>query len=470
MSTWFKKQDFVYRAIFLTLFFLLFFSLGFYVYNIVINNSLDFSRSQSEFDMSLFKSSIQNNLEKAEGSSVAISGSISGWQLFIDPSKENIDNANNILDRYKKSFGISVIYLIDKNGNVLASSNRNDIDSFVGSNYSFRPYFKKAIAGETSHYVAFGVTSNKYGYYIANPIIRNNEILGVVVAKQDADALFGFNSVDRAGDRLLILDKSGVVIFSNYKLYISSLIWPISSEENNSLKSSGRLGPDFLDPIFENKLNSGELVSVGGDSYYFLKSEIPNSEIDIAYIRSASQFQRIKILGLYSLLSFGVFLIFILFVFEKNRRVKKDIFEKEKRFNDITSVSKDWVWETDKNGLYTYTNSSVKDLLGYEPEEIVGKSYLTFLKNTDAFNTDIDTQKERHIHVHKNGKEVIMESYKTAVKNDFGKIIGFKGIDHDITESEKQYNEVSRLNKLMIDRELKMIELKKENEELKNKK
>lgn len=444
--------------------------IGFYIYGLIIENSFDFSESQAQFGAAIFKSVIQNNLAKIDGVSSAVSGALYGWQLFVDPSEENIRNANNILDRYKKSFGVSVVYLIDKNGEVLASSNRNEEDNFVGQNYSFRPYFQKAISGERAQYVALGVTSNKYGYYISYPVIHDSKILGVVVTKQDADTLFtsGIDTVTK--DVILILDKSGVVIFSNNDSHISRPVWPLNSEDLNLIRSSGRLGDNILDPIFEKlEKDNGDLIKINNNFYYYLKSEIPNSEIDVAYVHSAAQYQRIKNISLLSLSFYLIVVIFILFIYERNKTIKDIVFEKERRFNEITEVSKDWVWETDKDGNYTYTNVSIKDLLGYEPSEVIGKPYTNYLKNKEVFDQEKEFQKERHVHVHKSGQEVIMESYKTAVKNNAGKIIGFRGIDHDITQAEKQFEEVNRLNKLMVDRELKMVELKKENELLKNK-
>jgi hypothetical protein len=69
-----------------------------------------------------------------------------------------------------------------------------------------------------------------------------------------------------------------------------------------------------------------------------------------------------------------------------------------------------------------------------------------------------------------------MESYKVAITDKFGNIVGFKGIDHDVTELEggrkkisEELSQISKLNGLMVDRELKMIELKNEIEDLRSK-
>lgn len=53
-----------------------------------------------------------------------------------NPTPDDLDWANSILDNFQRSFNMSVCFLMDRNGNTIASSNRNDPDSFVGKNYA----------------------------------------------------------------------------------------------------------------------------------------------------------------------------------------------------------------------------------------------------------------------------------------------------------------------------------------------
>ncbi len=48
--------------------------------------------------------------------------------------------------------------------------------------------------------------------------------------------------------------------------------------------------------------------------------------------------------------------------------------ENEQRFSDIVYSMADWVWETDETGRYTYAAGNKKDILGYAPEELIGKT------------------------------------------------------------------------------------------------
>ena len=44
------------------------------------------------------------------------------------------------------------------------------------------------------------------------------------------------------------------------------------------------------------------------------------------------------------------------------------------RFNMIIDNTHEWVWEVDINGVYTYASEQVSSILGYLPEEIIGKT------------------------------------------------------------------------------------------------
>ncbi len=66
---------------------------------------------------------------------------------LIQADESNLSSANTILDHFQETLNTDVCYLMDPQGNTIASSNRNAPDSFVGKNFIFRPYFKKAIKG-----------------------------------------------------------------------------------------------------------------------------------------------------------------------------------------------------------------------------------------------------------------------------------------------------------------------------------
>ncbi|MEO5358399.1 MAG: response regulator [Nitrospirae bacterium YQR-1] len=125
----------------------------------------------------------------------------------------NAGAVNAYLSQFNASIGASVSYVLYKDGKVLASSNWNTPESFVGKNYAFRPYFKKAITGVPEKYVALGITSKAPGYYVSYPVKNDNETIGVVVIKNNLDLLKPM--IQGIKGKLLISDRNNIIFLSN---------------------------------------------------------------------------------------------------------------------------------------------------------------------------------------------------------------------------------------------------------------
>lgn len=117
--------------------------------------------------------------------------------------------------------------------------------------------------------------------------------------------------------------------------------------------------------------------------------------------------------------------------------------EARARFKNIADIVGDWVWEVDCNGRYTYSNPSVKQVLGYMPEEVLGRHFYDFypaeererLKDVDM---KIFSRKERFTtFVHKDSHLVIVETRGFPVVTPDGKILGYRGSDRDVTETKQ---------------------------------
>ena len=120
---------------------------------------------ENEATITLLSTHLTDELKNLTGAAKAMSGSPSIPPALIPGNDQDIARANSALDRYNSAMGASVSYLMDSAGKTIASSNRNDPDSFVGKSYQFRPYFIQAISGNAGRYFALGVTSLKRGFY-----------------------------------------------------------------------------------------------------------------------------------------------------------------------------------------------------------------------------------------------------------------------------------------------------------------
>src|SRR5690606_3465493 len=83
----------------------------------------------------------------------------------------------------------AVIYILDRNGMTIAASNWRLPTSFVGSNYSFRPYFKNAMRNGTAEHFLLGTVSGKPGLYLARRVEEGGRVLGAVIVKGEFDGV-----------------------------------------------------------------------------------------------------------------------------------------------------------------------------------------------------------------------------------------------------------------------------------------
>ncbi|MBL8918778.1 MAG: diguanylate cyclase [Myxococcaceae bacterium] len=113
-------------------------------------------------------------------------------------------------------------------------------------------------------------------------------------------------------------------------------------------------------------------------------------------------------------------------------------------FRALVEVTSDWLWEIDAQGRYSYSNPKVKELLGYEPHEVIGKTPFDFMHPPEArrvgelFGAIAAERREFHelvnVNLHKDGHEVVLETSGVPIFGDDGSFLGFRGIDRDVTE------------------------------------
>ena len=117
--------------------------------------------------------------------------------------------------------------------------------------------------------------------------------------------------------------------------------------------------------------------------------------------------------------------------------------ETEEKYRSLVEATSDWIWEVDIGGAYTYTNSKVKEILGYEPEEIIGKTPFDFMlpdeqeRLSEWFGNILESHKPfeglENTNIHKNGRHVLLETSGVPIFDTDGNLSGYRGIDRNIT-------------------------------------
>ena len=137
----------------------------------------------------------------------------------------------------------------------------------------------------------------------------------------------------------------------------------------------------------------------------------------------------------------------------ERRQTEQALIESERRFRDIANASADWIWEVDCNGVYVFASQSLKETLGYEPEEILGRTIFDLMPANEAerVRREYHARTERHdsfrdfenINLHKNGTVRHILTSGVPIIDGQGTLLGYRGVDRDITERKQAEEQLS---------------------------
>jgi len=149
---------------------------------------------------------------------------------------------------------------------------------------------------------------------------------------------------------------------------------------------------------------------------------------------------------------------------QSNTAIKKS----EDRFKGLVETSSDWIWEVDTSGKYTYSSPMVKQILGYEPDEIIGRTPFDLMPLDEAdafaamFRSSVSEGKPiisvENVNLHRSGRKAILETSAVPFLDETGEPAGFRGINRDVTE-RVTITEQLRLNEMRLRRALSIAKM-----------
>ncbi len=229
-------------------------------------------------------------------------------------------------------------------------------------------------------------------------------------------------------------------------------------------------------PYLKDSIHSFKVLVDGGQTMPDMEKLLEYAEaidVSIAYIdtkisygsqqvqnqqRVAHERLSISIIALSTILIFAMIALVYLVIRAnaKKKRIGARLNVSEDRFHALVEDLNDWIWEVDAQGRYTYISSKVKDILGYDPEELIGKTPFDIMPPQEAkrikeiFNEitlaagSFDQLENQNFH--KNGNIKVMETSGTPIFDGAGKLSGYRGVDRDITDQKRTEEELALLD------------------------
>ncbi len=144
--------------------------------------------------------------------------------------------------------------------------------------------------------------------------------------------------------------------------------------------------------------------------------------------------------------------------------ISRDITERKRveesliRLNKAVEASGEVIFMTDRNGIFSFVNTSFTTLYGYEKAEVVGKTTPRILKSgrqlpdhyTEFWHALINKQtiKADLINRTKDGRLLTIEATANPILDTKGSIIGFLAIQRDVTQQRTLEEQIRQSQKM----------------------
>jgi len=435
-------------------------STGGYLYYSSLKES---AQKESERQTSTRAEMIRKNLSSFLSENIKPVKTISGMKelqaCLINRDQGSLDQANAMLDHFKTSLNVDVCYLMDSMGNTMASSNRNDPDSFVGNNFAFRPYFKQAIKGIPSTYMALGTTSGKRGAYYSHPVYVGGQEspAGIVVIKASIE-LIEKELTTTSGEIVLVTDPQGIVFISNQKSWLFHSLGKLSPTDSSKISRSFQFGNGPWRWIGLEIKGKKYAEDNRGNKYLIHRLSLYNYPgWDVIHLYNLKEISKIFSSPLLKIIEPIIIVLCVLvglavfFLYKKasDELLKRKVFERalqksEERYRSIYHNTPAMLHSIDPNGCLISVSDNWLEIMGYEREDVIGQKLARFFTpdsksyaETTVFPKFFKTGFCKDIpyqFIKKNGDIIDVLLSAIGDRDDEGNIIRSLAVSIDVTE------------------------------------
>ncbi len=159
-------------------------------------------------------------------------------EALASPTTDAARRLDEKLGFLARETGAYIIYLVDQKGLVISASNAGTEDSFVGKNFSFRPYFSEALKDGTAEYYGAGAISGRPGLFLARRVGDAAAPTGVVVVKFEFDAVSRIWANDPG--KTFVVDEHQIILAASEPSQVLTTLVPLSPEVRDGIAASGR--------------------------------------------------------------------------------------------------------------------------------------------------------------------------------------------------------------------------------------
>ena len=399
---------------------------------------------------------VSSSFTTIEGAVKSLAGSPWIAPALLSKNNQDIEHANSVLDRYNSALNVSVSYLMDANGMTVASSNRNDPDSFLGISYRFRPYFQEAAKGQPYHYFALGITSGKRGIYVSYPVgNRSGKALGVVTMKKDLDDMGTFF---RKYPFCFLISPEGIIFLSSKPEMVRKSFWLLDKTTQEKLMASQQFGNKPFEFITKKEIADGTEVTLEGKNYFVSRKVIDSGGWSIVLLSPTDRIWIYKLTGILA----TIFVCFLIIVFTGTlyltERSNEAIRQSEESKRKLLHTVGDGILGVDAIGRLTFVNPAALRMLGFSETEMLGQNIHALIHHSHKDGSNypeedcpmyasrvkaVDSHVEDEVLWRKDGSSFPVDYFSSPITKD-GTVEGAVVTFRDITERKRAEDELKK--------------------------
>ncbi len=175
------------------------------------------------------------------------------------------DVSNKFLEEMAVRSGADLLYVMDRSGRTLASSNWREDHSLVGQNYAFRPYFNEALRGGEGQFFAIGATSGEPGLFLSLPTPVEGEPDGVAAVKVDMQELE--KTWTEGGETVFLSDANGVIFLTSIADWRYRTLAPLPKEIVEQISLTRQYANRVLEPLSSRPIGESREVQIGSRTF-----------------------------------------------------------------------------------------------------------------------------------------------------------------------------------------------------------
>lgn len=221
---------------------------GWLVYRQTFEGAIQDMRGNARHRLDLYASSLEREIDKYANFPYVVGFDASVTNLLAHPGDEAFKHQSNVfLAQLNQRVGTLAVFLLDTRGTVIASSNWNRHDSFVGRDLSYRPYYQQAGIDRIARFYGIGTTNNEPGYFLATALHTNGKVMGYGVVKVSLEQLE--RSWSSAESPAILSDDHGVVVLSSVPSWKYMALQPLDQAARRQIEVAQQYNGHQLAPL-----------------------------------------------------------------------------------------------------------------------------------------------------------------------------------------------------------------------------